>query len=68
MGNQLTPFLFPLEPLCPHLRAAGVACFLLFKAPAADFKSMSSPLPPQVPPSRGGIKHRRGIFKTLSSP
>lgn len=30
MGNQLTPFLFPLEPLCPHLRAPGVACLLLF--------------------------------------
>ena len=68
MGSQLAPFLFPLEPLCPHLRAPGVACLLLFKGPAADFKSGSSLLPPQLPPSRGGIQHRRVIFKTLLSP
>lgn len=68
MGNQLAPILFPLEPLCPHLRAPGVACLLLFKAPAANFKSGSSPFPSQLPPPRGGIKHRRVIFKTSSSP
>ena len=68
MGNQLAPILLPLEPLCPQPRPPGVACLPLLKALATDFKSGSSPLPTQLPPPSGGIKYRRVIFKTSSSP